>query len=72
MPIEERLISPRHVFQSIWTVSSARDQFIVIEEQSPVPVNLDTTVIQLPQKMSETTSSPLNLPKKNVTPKKTT
>lgn len=47
--IEERLVSPRHVFQSIRTVAGAHGQFRHRGAITNIPVNVDTTVTQLPR-----------------------
>lgn len=52
--IEERLVSTRHVFQSIWTVAGAHGKFRRKGAITNIPVNVDTTVTQLPRKPSDT------------------
>jgi hypothetical protein len=52
--VEERLISPRHVFQTIWPVMGPSGQYKTKGAIVNVPVNIDTTVNNLPRLPSDT------------------
>lgn len=47
--IEERLLAPRHVFQTLWTVRGATGQYRTKGGIVNVPVDVDTTVNLLPR-----------------------
>lgn len=51
--IEERLVSPSHVFQSIWSVMGPHGQLKAKGGIVNVPVNLDTTVSSLPRPVND-------------------
>ncbi|KAG2192542.1 hypothetical protein INT47_011655 [Mucor saturninus] len=62
--IEERLVAPRHVFQSLWTVAGQGGQFRHRGAIVNIPVNVDTTVSQLPRKWSDTNIIAVKLARK--------
>ncbi|KAK3931732.1 Glutamyl-tRNA(Gln) amidotransferase subunit D [Frankliniella fusca] len=47
--VEERLLAPRHVFQTRWTVNGAAGQFKTKGGIVNVPVDMDTTVNHIPR-----------------------
>ncbi|KAK3926017.1 Peptide chain release factor RF2 [Frankliniella fusca] len=51
--IEERLLAPRHIFQTIWTVNGGSGQFKTKGGIVNVPVDIDTTVTQIPRSLSD-------------------
>lgn len=51
--IEERLLAPRHVFQSLWTHQGPNGQFKAKGGIVNVPVDIDTSVKELPRKISD-------------------
>lgn len=52
--LEERLVSPRHVFQSIWSHNGVRGQYKTKGGIVNVPVNVDTSVSCLPRNFDST------------------
>lgn len=57
--LEERLVSPRHVFQSIWTVRGTTGQFKSKGGIVNVPVNVDTTVQAIPRSLDDANIIPV-------------
>ncbi|KAE8739094.1 hypothetical protein FOCC_FOCC015417 [Frankliniella occidentalis] len=52
--LEERLLSARHVFQTLWTVKGPVGQYKTKGGIVNVPVNIDTTVNKLPRALNDT------------------
>lgn len=52
--IEERIVSPRHAFQCIFTVLGAHGQYRHRGAIINIPVSVNNTVTQLPRKLSDT------------------
>lgn len=51
--LEERLLAPRHVFQTIWTVRGHTGQFRTKGGIVNVPVDVDNTVSMLPRPLNQ-------------------
>lgn len=51
--IEERLLAPRHVFQTLWTVQGPNGQYKSKGGIVNVPVNIDTNVKALPRDIND-------------------
>ena len=52
--VEERLLAPRHVFQTLWTVNGAAGQYKTKGGIVNVPVDMDTTVSYIPRAVEDT------------------
>lgn len=51
--IEERLLAPRHVFQTLWTMNGGSGQYRTKGGIVNVPVDMDTTVSCIPRALSD-------------------
>ncbi|CEP08567.1 hypothetical protein [Parasitella parasitica] len=59
--LEERLVAPRHVFQSIWTLQGAHGQYRSKGGVVNVPVSVDTTVQSISRRLDDTNIIPVVL-----------
>jgi len=51
--VEERLLAPRHVFQTIWTVQGPNGQYKTKGGIVNVPIDMDTSVKSLPRNVDD-------------------
>ncbi|KAK3909205.1 UPF0294 protein VP2298 [Frankliniella fusca] len=62
--IEERLLAPRHVFQTLWTVKGPSGQFKTKGGIVNVPVEVDNTVSSLPRPINDSSMVHVRLARK--------